>query len=74
MKSNKNTISDNEDVIQAGFLSTGTVIVYAWRQQDIETLAEQLTSYGFIGGVVSYQGGMNANTRQCEYGKVRGAE
>lgn len=69
MKAPKNASSDNEDVIQAGFLSTGPVIIYAWQQQYTETLAEQLTSYGVIGGVVSYQGGMNADTRQCAKGK-----
>ena len=54
-----------------GALSTGSVIVYVWRQKDAEVITEQLRSYDIEGGIVCYHGGMDANSRTKSQGRVR---
>lgn len=46
-----------------GCLSTGSVIVYTWRQQDAEAVAENIQAADVKGGVVVYHGGMDAVSR-----------
>lgn len=46
-----------------GVLSSGSVIVYVWRQKDTEAVAEYLNSSGIKGGVAIYHGGMDATAR-----------
>ena len=53
-----------------GILSSGSVIVYVWRQRDAEVIAEQLLMDGVTGGVVFYHGGMDAGTRARAQSKV----
>jgi ATP-dependent DNA helicase Q4 len=47
----------------AGCLTEGSVIVYTWRQQDAEVVAENIQSSDLTGGVVVYHGGMDATAR-----------
>jgi len=54
-----------------GALSTGSVIVYVWRQKDAEVITEQLRAYGIDGGVVCYHGGMDSTSRTKSQGQVR---
>jgi ATP-dependent DNA helicase Q4 len=46
-----------------GVLSSGSVIVYVWRQKDTEAVAEYLNGSGIKGGVTIYHGGMDATAR-----------
>lgn len=46
-----------------GVLSSGSVIVYVWRQKDTEAVAEYLNGSGIKGGVAIYHGGMDATAR-----------
>ena len=54
-----------------GCLSTGSVIVYVWRQYDAEVVAENIQAGGVTGGVVVYHGGMNSEARSKAQSKVR---
>uniref|UniRef100_A0A7S2EUF0 DNA 3'-5' helicase n=1 Tax=Ditylum brightwellii TaxID=49249 RepID=A0A7S2EUF0_9STRA len=65
----KNFQNKNYSNIQQGCLSSGSVIVYVWRQKDAEVVAEQLNGAGVLGGVVIYHGGMDANARSKAQGK-----
>ncbi len=56
--------------ISPGCLSSGSVIVYVWRQRDAEALAEQLNGAGVEGGVVFYHGGLEQGQRQRAQGQV----
>jgi ATP-dependent DNA helicase Q4 len=56
--------------IEEGCLSKGSVIIYVWRQKDTEIVAEQLNGAGVLGGVVSYHGGMDSNSRSRAQSKV----
>lgn len=47
----------------AGCLSSGSVIVYVWRQMDAEVIAEYISSAGVPGKVVIYHGGMDSGAR-----------
>lgn len=59
--------------IYEGCLSSGSVIVYVWRQRDAEVLAEQLTGAGIEGGVVYYHGGLERGQRERAQGQfIRG--
>lgn len=57
-------------VFKDGILSTGSVIVYVWRQKDAEVVTEQIRAFGLDGGVVCYHGGMDANKRSKAQGHV----
>jgi ATP-dependent DNA helicase Q4 len=56
--------------IEEGRLSKGSVIIYVWRQKDTEIVAEQLNGAGVRGGVVTYHGGMDSNSRSRAQSKV----
>jgi ATP-dependent DNA helicase Q4 len=60
--------------IEEGRLSKGSVIVYVWRQKDTEIVAEQLNGAGVRGGVVTYHGGMDSNSRSRAQSKVSSAK
>ena len=53
-----------------GCLSSGSVIVYVWRQKDAEVVAENITASGVQGGVVVYHGGMEAGARSRSQSRV----
>ena len=56
-----------------GCLSSGSVIVYVWRQRDAEAVAENIQSSEIEGGVVVYHGGMDSGTRANAQSKfIRG--
>ena len=59
--------------IYEGCLSSGSVIVYVWRQRDAEVLTEQLTGAGIEGGVVYYHGGLERGQRERAQGQVMAA-
>lgn len=61
--SDDNKRSKKKLPVAEGCLSTGSVIVYVWRQKDTEIVAEQLNGAGITGGVVCYHGGMDSNAR-----------
>ena len=61
--------SDGSEAIPAGALSSGSIIVYVWRQKDAEIITEQLIGMNLSGGVVCYHGGMDANKRSKAQGK-----
>jgi ATP-dependent DNA helicase Q4 len=63
-----NVQSDIPDV--CGSLSTGSVIVYVWRQHDAEVIAENIQASGISGGVVVYHGGMDAASRAKAQSRV----
>ena len=54
-----------------GCLSSGSVIIYVWRQKDVTLVTEQLRSMDIPGGVVSYHGGMDAHARSKAQSLVR---
>lgn len=56
--------------ISPGCLSSGSVIVYVWRQRDAEALAEQIHAAGVEGGVVYYHGGLAHGQREKAQGQV----
>ena len=56
--------------VEDGCLSTGSVIVYVWRQRDAEAVAENIQAAGVTGGVVVYHGGMEAAARTRAQSKV----
>ena len=70
---NENTCIDAEldqgENVPAGALSSGSVIVYVWRQKDAEIITEQLIGMNLAGGVVCYHGGMDASRRSKAQGK-----
>ena len=47
----------------AGCLSSGSVIVYVWRQMDAEAIAEYIGATNVPGKVVVYHGGMDSGSR-----------
>jgi ATP-dependent DNA helicase Q4 len=53
----------------AGILSTGSVIIYVWRQKDTEAVAEYIVASGVHGGVTIYHGGMDSNGRSKSQSK-----
>lgn len=53
-----------------GCLSSGSVIVYVWRQMDAQIVAENIQARGISGGVVVYHGGMDAGARVKAQSKV----
>jgi superfamily II DNA helicase RecQ len=53
-----------------GILSSGSVIVYVWRQKEAEVVTEQLRAYNIAGGVVCYHGGMDAAARSKSQSQV----
>ena len=59
----KDTTKTSEHAIEDGCLSTGSVIVYTWRQYDAEAVAEHIQAADIKGGVVVYHGGMDATSR-----------
>ncbi len=59
----KDTTKKSEHAIEDGCLSTGSVIVYTWRQYDAEAVAEHIQAADVKGGVVVYHGGMDATSR-----------
>lgn len=70
-RKNRSFSPDNlDDEISPGCLSSGSVIVYVWRQRDAEALAEQLNGAGVEGGVVFYHGGLEQGQRQRAQGQV----
>ena len=54
-----------------GKLSSGSVIIYVWRQKEAEVITEQLRAYDIEGGVVCYHGGMDSDTRSKSQNQVR---
>ena len=60
----------NSGVFKDGILSTGSVIIYVWRQKDAEVVTEQIRAFDLEGGVVCYHGGMDANKRSKSQGHV----
>jgi superfamily II helicase len=56
--------------ISPGCLSSGSVIVYVWRQRDAEALAEHIIAAGVEGGVVFYHGGLEHGQREKAQGQV----
>mmetsp|Transcript_25716 Transcript_25716/g.39389 ORF Transcript_25716/g.39389 Transcript_25716/m.39389 type:complete len:1516 (+) Transcript_25716:65-4612(+) len=58
----------NSGVFKDGILSTGSVIIYVWRQKDAEVVTEQIRAFDLEGGVVCYHGGMDANKRSKSQG------
>ena len=52
----------NKDA-QTGCLSSGSVIVYVWRQMDAEAIAEYIGATNVPGKVVVYHGGMDSGSR-----------
>jgi superfamily II DNA helicase RecQ len=56
----------------AGILSSGSVIIYVWRQRDAEAVAENIQAAGDVrGGITVYHGGMDAAARSKAQSKVR---
>ncbi len=53
----------------AGALSTGSVIIYVWRQKDTEAVAEYIASCDVPGGVTVYHGGMDSSARSKSQSK-----
>jgi hypothetical protein len=61
----------NDDSMVDGSLSSGSVIVYVWRQRDAELIAEYIQmSSNVVGGVVVYHGGMSSEDRFKAQSKV----
>jgi ATP-dependent DNA helicase Q4 len=61
---------DKESAVH-GSLSSGSVIVYVWRQRDAELIAEYINMSGnIVGGVVVYHGGMASDDRIKAQSKV----
>lgn len=56
---------------RAGILSSGSVIIYVWRQRDAEAVAENIQAADVRGGVTVYHGGMDAAARSKAQSKVR---
>ena len=56
----------------SGLLSSGSVIVYVWRQRDAEAVAENIqAATDIVGGVTVYHGGMDSIARRQAQSKVR---
>jgi superfamily II DNA helicase RecQ len=60
---------DVDDPLECA-LSSGSVIIYVWRQMDAESVAENLVAFGAHGGVVVYHGGMDSAARSKAQSKV----
>lgn len=57
--------------IKDGSLSSGSVIIYVWRQKDAEVITEQLKGFDILGGIVCYHGGMDSGARTKSQSQVR---
>ena len=62
--------TNQESDPEGGCLSTGSVIVYVWRQRDAEAVAENIQAAGVAGGVVVYHGGMPSAARSRSQSRV----
>ncbi len=60
----------SERLVRQGILSSGSVIVYVWRQRDAEVITEQLKGYDLSGGIVCYHGGMDSSARSKSQSQV----
>lgn len=66
----KPSAENSESSDLCGSLSTGSVIVYVWRQHDAEVIAENIEASGVSGGVVVYHGGMDSASRAKAQSRV----
>lgn len=70
-KESSSTKNGCENFPIEGCLGKGCVIVYVWRQRDVEVIAEYIQVAGVGGAVAMYHGGMSSDERKRSQEKVR---